>query len=166
MRSLHEEYKLRRVINARGTFTPLGVSRTPEPVVEATAEALRHFFDMGELSNWAGREIARLTDAEWGAVTHCTAASITMSCAAMMSCSDARKIAQLPDTRGMNTGVVVQAGHLVNYGQAIEQAIRLSGARVVVAGSHDRCTSAQLREALLRYRYRWSRAGRIPTVPR
>ena len=148
MTTLHDKYQLSRVINARGTFTPLGVSRCSEPVIEATAESLRHFFDMGELAEKAGCEIARMTGAEWGAVTHCSAASITLGCAAIMTRGEDDRIAQLPDVKGLNSTFVIQTGHLVNYGQPIEQAIRLSGAKTLAVGSRDRCTTDELVEAL------------------
>jgi len=137
--NLHERYGLRHIINARGTFTPLGVSRTPEPVIEATAEALRHFFDMAELQRVAGGRIAELTGAEAACVTNCVAAGITVAVAAAMAGADAARIAQLPDPAGMNRCVVVQAGHLVNFGQPVEQAVRLSGAEVLTAGDADGC---------------------------
>lgn len=147
MKTLLDDLGLRGVINARGTYTPLGVSRTPEPVVKAVAESLRHFVSMEELANAAGGRIKDLTGTEWGTVTHCTAASITLAVAAIMTGEDAAKIRQLPDTRGMKRRVVIQAGHLVNYGQPIEQAVRLSGAEVIVAGSEAECTPADLERA-------------------
>ncbi len=46
--SLHDRYGLTRVINAAGTFTPLGVSRSPAAVGNAVAEALSAFFVIDE----------------------------------------------------------------------------------------------------------------------
>ena len=148
MSPLHEEFDLRHVINARGTYTPSGVSRSAEAVVNATAESLRHFFDMEQLAERAGHEIASITGAEWGCVTHCTAASITLSCAALITGTNEISINQLPDTTGLASSIVIQGGHLVNYGHPIEQAIRLSGARVAVAGTKIRCTAEELEDAL------------------
>ena len=150
MSQFHDTLGLRRVINGRGTYTPLGVSRSPEPVARAVAESLRQFVSMEELAEAAGRRIATLTGAEWGAVTNCTAASITLSVAAVMTGGNPAKVHQLPDTRGMKQRVVMQSGHLVNYGQPIEQAVRLSGAEVIVAGSDSACASADLDAALSR----------------
>jgi len=150
MSQFHDTLGLRRVINGRGTYTPLGVSRSPEPVARAVADSLRHFVSMEELAEAAGRRIATLTGAEWGAVTNCTAASITLSVAAVMTGGDPAKVHQLPNTSGMKRRVVMQSGHLVNYGQPIEQAVRLSGAEVIVAGSDTACAVADLDAALSR----------------
>lgn len=148
MRNIHEHLGTPRVINARGTYTPLGVSLAPEPVIEAVAESMRHFFVMSDLRRVVGQKLSELTGVELGTVTHCTAASITLSVAAIMCGDDKARIAQLPNTKGMKSRFVIQTGHLVNYGHPIEQAIRLSGAEVVIAGSNDVCTEQELSAAL------------------
>ena len=142
--NLHRKYNLKKVINARGTFTPLGVSRTPEPIIEATAEALRHFFDIAELQDAAGRTVADIAGCEWGTVTNCVAASITLSVAATMTGTDMVKVRQLPDTTSLNNRVIIPAGHLVDYGHPIEQDIRLAGGKVVAVGSALQCTAKDI----------------------
>ncbi|SDM65970.1 beta-eliminating lyase-related protein [Allokutzneria albata] len=127
---IHERLRLSRVINARGTYTPLGVSRSSAAVVAAVAEALPEFVVMDELADRASEIIADATGAQAGAVVHCTAAAITVAVAAAMAGTDPGRIAALPDTEGMKDRVVVPEGHAVNYGQSNLQAIRLSGARV------------------------------------
>ena len=44
MMNVHDRYGLTKVINARGAYTPLGVSRSSEQVGRAVAEALRQPF--------------------------------------------------------------------------------------------------------------------------
>src|SRR5690349_21064058 len=145
----HERYGLTEVVNAHGTFTPLGVSRSSAGVAAAVAEALPEFFVMDELADRAGVVLAAATGAEAGAVTHCTAASITLAVAAAMAGADPRRIASLPDATDMHNRVVLPAGHVVSYGQSILQAVRLAGASVILAGSSEtRCTTADLDDAL------------------
>lgn len=134
-RSLHEQFNLSRVINAAGTFTPVGVSRSSEAVARATAAALGDFFVIEELQAAADRALARLAGAEAGAVTHCAAAGITQAIAATMSGGDPERVAALPDASGMPDRVVIPAGHAVDYGHPILTDIRLAGAKPVVAGS-------------------------------
>lgn len=74
---LHERYGLTKVINTRGTFTPLRVSRSSAAVGAAVAEALGEFFVVDELQDLVGHVIARDTGAEIGCVTHCASAAIT-----------------------------------------------------------------------------------------
>jgi L-seryl-tRNA(Ser) seleniumtransferase len=146
--SVHERYGLSRVINARGTYTPLGVSRSPEAVRRVVAEALADFFVVDELQSAACVAATRVTGAEAGAVTHCVAAAITLSVAAAMAGSDPARIAALPDSNGMPDRVVLPAGHAVDYGHPIVTDVRLAGATPILAGTRDRCSVADLETAL------------------
>ncbi len=123
---------LRRVINAWGTATPFGVSRASPQVAEAAAQMLQRNVAMADLQALAGERLAQWSGAQAGCVTHCTAAGITLAVAACMAGADAACIAQLPDTSGMSNKVVMLAGHQVNYGHSIAQAVRLAGAQLVV----------------------------------
>jgi len=145
---LYGKYGLKKVVNAWGTATRYGVSRSSKAVVEAVGEALANYFDMNELERVAGEGIARFSGAEWGCVTHCTASAITLSVAATMTGSDTDLINKLPDVRGLKSNVLIPAGHRVNYGGQITQAISLSGARVLPVGSDEGTTAAQLETAL------------------
>lgn len=145
---LHQRYGLTPIINAAGTFTPLGVSRSSARVAAATAEALSQFVVIDELQDRAGRALARATGAESGAVVHCAAAGITLSVAAAMTGASPEKAAALPDTRGLAAEAVIPAGHVVDYGHSILQDIGLAGATPVVAGAGDRCTLGDIDGAL------------------
>lgn len=144
----HERHRLTEVINAKGTYTPLGVSRSSAGVAAAVAEALPEFFVMDELGDRASDALAHATGAQAGAITHCTAAAITLSVAAAMAGTDPERIAALPDTSDMHNRVVLPAGHVIDYGQSNVQAIRLAGAGVTLAGDENRCSIDDLDEEL------------------
>jgi L-seryl-tRNA(Ser) seleniumtransferase len=146
--SIHDRYRLSVVINAKGTYTPLGVSRSSHGVAEAVAQALPEFFVMDELGDRASEAIAHVTGAQAGAVVHCTAAGITLSVAATMTGGDPRRIAALPDTTDMHNRVVLPANHVVNYGHTNLQGIRLAGAHVDLAGDETRCGIDDLEQEL------------------
>ena len=133
---------LRRVINAWGTATPYGVSRSDEAVAAAVAQMLGRYVVMEELQALAGERIARWSGAPAACVTHCTAAGVTLAVAACMAGSDVARIARLPDATGMAHRVVLLAGHQVNYGQPIVQAVRLAGAMPVVCTDLDEARAA------------------------
>ena len=146
--TLHDRYGLTMVINTRGTFTPLGVSRSSARVGRAVAEALQDYVVIDELQELASRKIAGFAGSEAGAVTHCTAAGITLSIAATMTGMSQDRIAALPDTKGMPDRVVLPANHAVDYGHPILQAVRFAGATPVLAGSADACSIIDLESAL------------------
>jgi uncharacterized pyridoxal phosphate-dependent enzyme len=145
---LHDQYGLTPVINARGTFTPLGVSRSSVGVGKAVADALGEFLVIDELHSVLSGTVAELTGAEAGTLTHCAAASITVSVAAAMAGCDPARIAALPDTRGMRDRVVLPAAHAVDYGHPLLTDIRLAGATPVLAGSAASCSIGDIEAAL------------------
>ncbi len=133
------KFSERRIINARGPYTPLGVSRSPKPVASAVFQALLDFADISALQDEASIVLSNYAGSGAGTVVHCAAAGITLAIAAAMTGSDPDRIAALPYTAGLRHRVVLPAGHAVNYGHPIEQAIRLSGARPVLVGDEVSC---------------------------
>lgn len=141
-------HKLQPVINAAGTMTGLGANRIIPEAAAAMAEVAPHFVSIDELQARAGAAIARATGAEFGCMTACSASGMTLAVAACITGPDPAKIEQLPDTTGMPNGVLLQAGHAVNYGAPVEQAIRLAGGRVVYVGGATESRPYQLRAQL------------------
>lgn len=137
-----------RVLNAAGTFTPVGVSRSSPAVAEATAWALQQFLVLDELQALASRELAAFSGAAAGTVVHCAAAGITLGVAAAMAGSDPARVAQLPDAEGLRRVVVVPAPHLIDYGHPLATDVRLAGATVQACGRPERCTGDELLPAL------------------
>jgi uncharacterized pyridoxal phosphate-dependent enzyme len=128
-------YGLSRLINASGTETVFGASPVSEEVVAAIAALLPHSVDMAQLQAAASRVIARVTGAEAGFVTNCSSAGIVTAAAACMTGLDLARIERLPDTRGLRNQVVIQKGHVVNYGSLITGDLRLTGAEVIEFGA-------------------------------
>jgi L-seryl-tRNA(Ser) seleniumtransferase len=60
---------------------------------------------------------------------------MVLAVAATMTGVNLAQIERLPDVTGLRDEVVIQAGHLINYGAPIGQAIRLAGAKVIAAGT-------------------------------
>ncbi|SJZ93232.1 aminotransferase class V-fold PLP-dependent enzyme [Consotaella salsifontis] len=138
---IRSEWGLRPVINASGTMTSLGASIVVPEAVEAMRAILTEFVEMGDLQRRASRTIAKACGAEAGFVTASCSAGITLAVAGAMTGADLAAIERLPDTSRLpRDEVVVQAGHLVNYGAPVEQAVRISGAKVVSVGQ---ATSAE-----------------------
>lgn len=132
---LYEKYRLTRIVNACGKVTKLAGAIVLPEIRDVVNEAMGQFFDLEELQMRSGEVIARATGAEWGCVTACTAAGISLGVAATMTGKSMGKVAQLPDTEGMKNQVVMQKGHMVNFGAPVVQAVRLSGAQVVEVGT-------------------------------
>jgi len=140
-------WSLTPVINAAGTMTGIGASRVLPEVREAVQAILGSFVEMDALQARASQVIARATGAEAGCVTACSAAALAQTVAACLTGTDLARIERLPRATGRRR-VLLPAGHMINYGAPVEQAIRLAGARVVPVGTAAACETWHLQAAL------------------
>jgi L-seryl-tRNA(Ser) seleniumtransferase len=140
---------LRPVINVSGTMTSLGASIVVPEAIRAVADFLPHFVEMPDLQRKASAAIARATGAEAGVVTASASAGVSQTVAALMTGTDLAAAERLPDVSGLaRDEVVLQLGHLVNYGAPIDQSVRLTGAKLKLAGTATETAEYQLAGAL------------------
>ena len=127
---------VRPFINARGTWTYLSGSLELPEVRRAMDAAAHHFVDMFELQHAVGKRLAELSGAESGMVTSGAAGAMAVATAACIAGADPEKIWRLPDTTGQHE-VVMLGGR-----SAFDNAIRLTGAKLVLAHGTDHLQSA------------------------
>jgi len=130
-----------RRINVAGTLTRLGGSLMEPEVLQAMAQAANASVDIAEMQTTASTVIAQCTGAQAGIVTSGAAAGLTLATAACLARWDVRRMAALPDTRGMPNEVLMARNHRNSY----DHAIRLAGAAIVDIGHNDRGTGAGIR---------------------
>ncbi len=135
--NIYSTIGVRTFINARGTWTYLSGSLELPQVRMAKFEASKHFVDIFELQHAAGKRLAELSGAESGMVTSGAAGAMASATAACLAGTDPAKIWQLPDTTGMKNEVVMHGGR-----SAFDSAIRLAGAKLVVARSAEELKAA------------------------
>lgn len=140
---------LRPVINVSGTMTGLGASIIVPEAIAAMTQFMPHFLEMSALQKQAGTAIAQLCGTEAGFITASASAGLTIACAAAMTGSDLAAIERLPDTSALRRNeILIQAGHMVHYGAPVDQALRLSGAKVVPVGTATLADGYQLTGAI------------------
>ncbi|MCY4327267.1 MAG: hypothetical protein OXC53_06735, partial [Rhodobacteraceae bacterium] len=144
-----ERWRLTPVINVTGTKTGIGASRVAAETRALVDQIMSSFVDMDELQTRAGAVIARITGAEAGCITACSAAAMTQTVAACLTGADLARIEMLPQT-DKERRVLLPMSHMVNYGAPVDQAIRLAGAHVVPVGTAATCEEWHLRAALER----------------
>ena len=132
------------LINGLGTVTRIGGSLMAPGVIEAMREASLHFVDMNEFHREAGKHIAKLLGSEGCCITCGAAAGLAISAAACMTRGDAAKKLQLPDTAGMKHEAIMLKAHRILY----DQALRLSGAKIVEVGVTSSALPAQVEAAI------------------
>src|ERR1051326_3069063 len=134
---IYERIGGRPFINARGTLTFLSGLLELPGVRAAKEEAARHFVDIFELQRAAGKRLAELSGAESGIVTSGAAGAMASAAAGCMAGTAPAKIWQRPDTTGMKGEVVLSGGR-----SAFDSAIRLTGARLVIAPTLEQAEAA------------------------
>jgi D-glucosaminate-6-phosphate ammonia-lyase len=142
--SVLRQLGVKPVINACGIYTDLGGSRLSPGVWAAMEEANRNFVRLTDLLDFSGRHIARLLGAEGARVTPGAAAAIMLGTAACMAGIDGTKSEQLPDTSGMKSEVLIQAGHRYKY----DRQVSLTGARLIEVGTANGTRPDQFEQAL------------------
>ena len=121
------------IINATGSVTRLGGTRTRPEVLAQMAGAARVMVNIDQLNEKAGVEIARLTGAEAGLVTSGAAGGLLLQAAACIAGGDPARMRRLPDdTSGMPNEIIIHTMHRFPY----DQAYRAAGARMVEIGNY------------------------------
>ena len=126
----YQRLGVKPIINAAGSVTKYGGTRTRTEVLEVMAGAARIMVNVDDLNRQAGKEIARLTGAEAGFVCGGAAGGLVLQAAACIAGQDPVKMRQLPDTTGMKNEIIIQNMHRFPY----EQAYRAGGAKLVEIG--------------------------------
>jgi L-seryl-tRNA(Ser) seleniumtransferase len=135
--NVYSRLGLKPIINCRGTWTYLSGSLEFPEVRQAQLAASDYFVNMLDLQRAVGRRLSEITGAESGIVTSGSAGAMAVATAACIAGADDKRIWQLPDTTGMKHEVVMSGGR-----SAFDSAIRLTGARLVLAYSPDEVANA------------------------
>lgn len=132
------------LINAGGTHTTHGGSMMRPEVREAMSLASDSYVNLVELKRATGAFVAEITGAEAGLICSGAAGGLLLATAAVITGTDADKIAQLPDTTGLKNEILTQANNPGGYLKCHEYA----GAEMVFAGGEDGATREELEAAI------------------
>ena len=120
------------IINAAGSITRLGGTRTRPEALELMSRAARVMVNIDDLNRAAGEELARITGAEAGFVCSGAAGGLVLQAAAVIAGNDPIKMRQLPNTDGLKNEIVIHTMHRFPY----DQAYRAAGAKMVEFGDY------------------------------
>jgi L-seryl-tRNA(Ser) seleniumtransferase/D-glucosaminate-6-phosphate ammonia-lyase len=146
--TIYDRLGVARLVNAAGKLTAFGGSAQSEDVAAAQAEAARAHVELQALRDAVGARIATLTGAERACVTSGAAAGIAISVAACITGTDLARVQRLPESDGLANGVLLQAGHDIDFGAPVVQMVRLGGGEPRIVGTRERVTVADLDRAL------------------
>lgn len=148
MINIFEKIGVRRVINASGRMTALGVSTVSDEVAEITKLASQNYVVIDELMDRAGEIISTYTGAQDSCVTCSASAGIALSIAGLITEGKISLVHKLPITDGLKNEVIIQKGHSVDYGAPITTMIRLAGGIPIEVGYSNTTMIEQIEEAV------------------
>ena len=135
--NIYTRLGVKPLINGRGTWTYLSASLELPEVRAAQEEASQHFVNIFDLQIAVGKRLAALTGAESGMITSGAAGAMAVATAGCIAGTDPEKVWQLPNTDGLKNEVVMVGGRSV-----FDSAIRLAGAKLVLAQSAEQIPNA------------------------
>ncbi|WP_370456025.1 DgaE family pyridoxal phosphate-dependent ammonia lyase [Sporosarcina sp. ANT_H38] len=140
---------LKKVINASGRMSILGVSTLSDAVVDQLAYGAKNYFEMEELVKKSGEVIAYYLNAEAAIITNSASAAIALAVAGLITKKDKMLVDKLHDKNYKTNGeIIVMKGHNINYGAPVEVMIRLGGAEVKEVGYSNMCSADQVQAAI------------------
>ena len=139
-KDIYQKYNLKKVINASGRMTILGVS-TPRPeVVNTVCEGLNEYFEIKDLVDKTGQYIANLLNVENAVVVSCASAGIAQAVAGVIVKDDLDLLMNLHSSdKYVPREIIVPKVHNVNFGAPIGTMVGLGGGIVVEAGYANEC---------------------------
>lgn len=146
--NVYQEIGLRRVINASGRVTMLGVSTLSDEVANAAIAGGQSYVVIDELIDKAGEIISKYTGGEDSCVTSSASAAICLTIAGLISKGKKSIIDRLPNSEGLKNEIVIQKGHSIDYGAPMPTMIRLGGGVAVEAGTANEVIPEDIEEAI------------------
>lgn len=126
-RDVFQELGIRTFINAAGTYTALSASVMHEDVLETIRFSSQKFATIEEVQDAAGKKIAELCHAEAAMVTAGCWSALVLGTAGVLTGTDPKNVAMLPNVEQLKSEVLVQKSHNHGYSHALTNA----GAKLV-----------------------------------
>lgn len=146
--TLHAKYGLKRVVNASGRMSILGVSAPTDTVMEAMKQGGQQYVEMADLVDKAGEHIARVLGAEGAVAVNSASSGIALAVAALVTRGQERLSLRLHQEPIAVNEIVLFKGHNVQYGAPVETMVALGGGRIVEAGYANEGRASHLEEAI------------------
>jgi L-seryl-tRNA(Ser) seleniumtransferase len=146
--SLQARYGLKRVINASGRMSILGVSAPTDSVMEAMKQGGQQYVEIADLVDKSGEYIARLLGSEGAVVVNSASSGIALSVAAFVTSGDPRLSLRLHQEPVLKNEIIMLKGHNVQYGAPVETMVFLGGGRVVEVGYANEGRKEHIEQAI------------------
>ncbi|MRN56124.1 DgaE family pyridoxal phosphate-dependent ammonia lyase [Paenibacillus monticola] len=146
--SLNAKYGLKRVINASGRMSILGVSAPTDTVMEAMKQGGQSYVEIADLVDKAGDYTARILGSEAALVVNSASSGIALSVAALVTQGNRRRSDRLHQEEILHNEIIILKGHNVHYGAPVETMVYLGGGKLVEAGYANEGRAEHIEEAI------------------
>ncbi|EGG33228.1 DgaE family pyridoxal phosphate-dependent ammonia lyase [Paenibacillus sp. HGF5] len=146
--SLHAKYGLKRVVNASGRMSILGVSAPTDTVMEAMRIGGQSYVEIADLVDKAGDYMARILGSEAAVVVNSASSGIALSVAGIVTEGNRRHSDRLHQEPIAKNEIILFKGHNVQYGAPVETMVYLGGGKVVEVGYANEGRKEHIAEAI------------------
>ncbi|MCK8488009.1 DgaE family pyridoxal phosphate-dependent ammonia lyase [Paenibacillus sp. MBLB2552] len=146
--SLNAKYGLKRVINASGRMSILGVSAPSDTVMEAMKRGGQSYVEIADLVDKAGDYVAKHVGSEAAVIVNSASSGIALSVAAIVTQGDRRKSLRLHQEEIPRNEILILKGHNVQYGAPVETMVYLGGGKLVEVGYANEGRAEHLEDAI------------------
>mgnify|MGYP001409769273 CR=1 FL=1 len=146
--SLNAKYGLKRVINASGRMSILGVSAPTDTVMEAMKQGGQSYVEIADLVNKAGDYAARILGSEAAVIVNSASSGIALSVAALVTQGNRRRSERLHQEEIRQNEIIILKGHNVQYGAPVETMVYLGGGRLLEVGYANEGRAEHIEDAI------------------
>lgn len=146
--SLNAKYGLKRVINASGRMSILGVSAPTDTVMDAMKQGGQQYVEIADLVDKAGNYIANILGSEAAVVVNSASSGIALSVAAIVTEGNRRRSERLHQDPIAKNEIIMLKGHNVQYGAPVETMVFLGGGKTVEVGYANEGRKEHIEEAI------------------
>ncbi|MDD9265709.1 DgaE family pyridoxal phosphate-dependent ammonia lyase [Paenibacillus sp. GCM10023248] len=146
--SLHAKYGLKRVINASGRMSILGVSAPTDTVMEAMKHGGQNYVEIADLVDKAGDYIAGILGSEAAVVVNSASSGIALSVAAVVTRGNRRLSEKLHQEPIAKREIIILKGHNVQYGAPVETMVYLGGGKLIEVGYANEGKAEHIEDAI------------------
>ncbi|OAB42572.1 DgaE family pyridoxal phosphate-dependent ammonia lyase [Paenibacillus antarcticus] len=146
--SLNAKYGLKRVINASGRMSILGVSAPTDTVMEAMKQGGQQYVEIADLVDKAGDYIANILGSEAAVVVNSASSGIALSVAAIVTQGNRRRSERLHQEPIVKNEIIMLKGHNVQYGAPVETMVYLGGGRITEVGYANEGRKEHIEDAI------------------
>ncbi|MCM2997213.1 DgaE family pyridoxal phosphate-dependent ammonia lyase [Paenibacillus cellulositrophicus] len=146
--SLFSKYGLKRVINASGRMSILGVSAPTDTVMEAMKQGGQSYVEVADLVDKAGDYIAGVLGSEAAVIVNSASSGIALSVAGIVTQGNRRLSEQLHKEPIAKNEIIILKGHNVQYGAPVETMVYLGGGKLVEVGYANEGRTEHIEDAV------------------